>query len=38
MIRILIVEDDEAIANLLRMNLMKSGYECEIFWKFLLMI
>ena len=29
MIRILIVEDDEAIANLLRMNLMKSGYECE---------
>ena len=27
--RILIVEDDEAIANLLRMNLMKSGYECE---------
>ena len=29
MIRILIVKDDEAIANLLRMNLMKSGYECE---------
>lgn len=29
MIRILIVEDDEAIANLLRMNLVKSGYECE---------
>lgn len=29
MIRILIVEDDEAIANLLRMNLRKSGYECE---------
>ena len=29
MIRILIVEDDEAIANLLHMNLMKSGYECE---------
>ena len=29
MIRILIVEDDEAIANLLCMNLMKSGYECE---------
>ena len=27
--KILIVEDDEAIANLLRMNLMKSGYECE---------
>ena len=25
----MIVEDDEAIANLLRMNLMKSGYECE---------
>ena len=29
MIRILIVEEDEAIANLLRMNLVKSGYECE---------
>lgn len=29
MIRILIVEDDEAIANLLCMNLVKSGYECE---------
>ena len=30
MIKILIVEDDEAIANLIRINLVKSGYQCEI--------
>lgn len=30
MIKILIVEDEEAIANLIRMNLVKSGYQCEI--------
>lgn len=30
MIKILIVEDEEAIANLIRMNLVKSGYSCEI--------
>lgn len=29
MIKILIVEDEEAIANLLRMNLVKAGYQCE---------
>lgn len=29
MIKILIVEDEEAIANLIRMNLVKSGYHCE---------
>lgn len=29
MIKILIVEDDEAIANLIRMNLVKAGYQCE---------
>ena len=30
MIRILIVDDEEAIANLIRMNLVKAGYQCEI--------
>lgn len=30
MIRILIVEDDEAIANLIRMNLTRYGYSCTI--------
>lgn len=30
MITILIVEDEEAIANLIRMNLVKAGYQCEI--------
>ncbi len=29
MIKILIVEDEEPIANLLRMNLAKAGYQCE---------
>ena len=29
MIRILIVEDEEAISNLLRMNLSKAGYQCQ---------
>lgn len=29
MIKILIVEDEEAIANLIRMNLVKAGYQCE---------
>lgn len=29
MIKILIVEDEEAIANLIRMNLAKAGYQCE---------
>ncbi|MDO5346050.1 MAG: response regulator transcription factor [Lachnospiraceae bacterium] len=29
MIKILIVEDDEPIANLIRMNLVKAGYQCE---------
>ena len=29
MVKILIVEDDEAIANLIRMNLVKAGYQCE---------
>lgn len=29
MVKILIVEDDEAIANLVRMNLVKAGYQCE---------
>lgn len=28
--KILIVEDEEAIANLIRMNLVKAGYQCEI--------
>lgn len=30
MIKILIVEDEEPIANLIRMNLVKEGYQCEI--------
>lgn len=30
MIKILIVEDEEPIANLIRMNLVKSGYQCEL--------
>ena len=30
MIRILIVDDEEAIANLIRMNLVKAGYQCEV--------
>lgn len=30
MIKILIVEDEESIANLIRMNLTKAGYQCEI--------
>lgn len=30
MIKILIVEDEEAIANLIRMNLTKAGYQCEL--------
>lgn len=30
MIKILIVEDEEAISNLIRMNLVKAGYQCEI--------
>lgn len=30
MIKILIVEDEEAIANLIRMNLVKAGYQCEL--------
>lgn len=30
MVRILIVEDEEAIANLIRMNLIRYGYTCEI--------
>ena len=29
MIKILIVEDEESIANLIRMNLVKAGYQCE---------
>lgn len=29
MIKILIVEDEEPIANLIRMNLVKAGYQCE---------
>ena len=28
MIKILIVEDEEPIANLIRMNLVKAGYQC----------
>lgn len=28
--KILIVEDEEPIANLVRMNLAKAGYECEV--------
>ena len=27
--KILIVDDEEAISNLLRMNLVKAGYQCE---------
>lgn len=30
MIKVLIVDDEEAIANLIRMNLVKAGYQCEI--------
>lgn len=30
MIKILVVEDDEPIANLIRMNLVKTGYQCEL--------
>jgi len=30
MIKILIVEDEEPIANLIRMNLLRAGYQCEI--------
>ena len=30
MIKILIVDDEEAIANLIRMNLAKAGYQCEV--------
>lgn len=30
MIKILIVEDEEAIANLIRMNLKNAGYECHV--------
>ncbi len=30
MIKILIVDDEEAIANLIRMNLVKAGYQCEV--------
>lgn len=30
MLKILIVEDEEPIANLIRMNLGKAGYQCEI--------
>lgn len=30
MSKILIVEDEEAIANLIRMNLVKAGYQCEL--------
>lgn len=30
MIKLLIVEDEEPIANLIRMNLVKAGYQCEI--------
>ena len=29
MLKILIVEDEEPIANLIRMNLVKAGYQCE---------
>lgn len=29
MIKILIVEDEEPIANLIRMNLLRAGYQCE---------
>lgn len=29
MLKILIAEDEEPIANLIRMNLKKAGYECE---------
>ena len=28
--RILIVEDEEAIANLIRLNLSRAGYYCEV--------
>ena len=27
--RILIVEDEEAISNLIRMNLVRAGYQCD---------
>lgn len=30
MIKILIVDDEEPIANLIRMNLVKAGYQCEV--------
>ena len=30
MIKILIVEDEEAIASLIRMNLKNAGYECHV--------
>lgn len=30
MIKVLIVDDEEAITNLIRMNLVKAGYQCEI--------
>lgn len=30
MLKILIVEDEESIANLIRMNLVKAGYQCEL--------
>ncbi len=30
MIKILIVEDEEAIAHLIKMNLVKAGYQCEL--------
>lgn len=29
MIKILVVEDEEPISNLIRMNLVKAGYQCE---------
>ena len=29
MIKILIVEDEEPISNLIRMNLVKAGYQCR---------
>ena len=28
MIRILVVEDEKAISDLIRLNLMKAGYQC----------
>ena len=30
MIKILIVEDEESISNLIKMNLTKVGYQCEV--------